>query len=93
MSRSVPTIAPITSAVGGSSGSAGLRSSKLAASSSGASGAQRCHVSTREAAVDNVQVSRKLVMVGAGTGSNVRDVTTPRRPAPPPRSPQNRSDK
>ena len=65
--------------------------SKLAASSSGAAGAQLCQASTTAAARACGQGRWKTVAVGAGTVLNTRDVTTPKLPPPAPRSAQNRS--
>ena len=82
-------MAPKTLTSGGSSGSGPAVITRLAASSSGASGAHACHASTSAAA--SVKRRSKAVASGAGTVRNVNEVTIPKRPPPAPRSAQNSS--
>ena len=90
-SAAVPSIAPNTVTAGGRSGSPGATTSRLAAISSGEPGAQSCHASTTAAAWATGQATWKLVAVGDGSVLSSRLVTTPKLPAPAPRSAQNRS--
>src|SRR4029453_8921903 len=90
-SDSLPSSAPYTSREAGWSTSSAAVSFKLAYSSSGARGAHPCQASMRAAAWAGGQVRWKLVTCGAGTVPNSSEVTTPKLPAPAPRSPQNRS--
>ena len=64
---------------------------RLAASSSGPVGAHPCQASTTSAAWSYGHDRWKFVADGSGTVRNSNDVTTPRVPAPAPRSAQNRS--
>ena len=64
---------------------------RLAASSSGPCGAHSCHASMTAAACEYGQVAWTFVADGAGTVRKSNEVTTPKLPAPAPRSAQNRS--
>jgi hypothetical protein len=64
---------------------------RLAYSSSGARGAHRCQASMMAAARPGGHTRWTLVTAGAGTVPNNSEVTTPKLPAPAPRSAQNRS--
>ena len=76
---------------GGSATSSEAVTLRLAASSSGPVGAHPCHASTTSAAWSYGHDRWKFVAAGSGTVRNSKDVTTPRVPAPAPRSAQNRS--
>jgi hypothetical protein len=69
----------------------GAVTSRLAASSSGAAGAQDCQASIAGTARPCGRTRWKLVAAGAGTVPRTSDVTTPKPPAPVPRSAQSRS--
>ena len=75
----------------GRSGSGPAVRSRLAATSSGASGAQCCQASTSVAAAAGGQRRSKVVASGSGSVASTKLVTTPNRHAPAPRSAQNRS--
>ncbi len=90
-SDSVPRSAPYTSTEAGWSTSPAAVTFKLAASSSGPTEAHPCQASMMAAARGNGHARWKFVASGAGTVRNTSDVTTPKLPAPAPRSAQNRS--
>src|SRR4029434_4608038 len=90
-SDSVPRNAPYTSTDAGWSTSAAAVTFRLAASSSGPTGAQPCQALRTAAALRNGHARWKFVASGAGTARNTSDVSTPKLPAPAPRSAQNRS--
>jgi hypothetical protein len=76
---------------GGRPASPAAVTSRLAASSSGAAGAQVCQAPITAAAWVCGQVRWKLVAAGSGSVRNTSEVTTPRLPPPAPRSAQNSS--
>ena len=86
-----PSSAPYTSTDGDWSMSPDEVIFRLAASSSGAVGAQCCHPSITAVARVGGHARWKFVAAGAGTGRKTNDVTTPKFPAPAPRSAQKRS--
>ena len=90
-SASVPRSDPYTSTDGARSMSPVAVTFRLAASSSGPLGAHSCHASMTEAAAAYGHVRRKFVASGASTVRKMSEVTTPKLPAPAPRSAQNRS--
>jgi len=77
---------PNTSTEGGSSTWALVPITRLAASSSGATGPQDCQASITAAASEKGQVRWKFVAAGARTVPKVRAVTTPKLPGPAPAS-------
>src|SRR6266487_2860480 len=90
-SDAVPSSAPYTSMEAGWPISPATVSFRLAASSSGPAGAHPCQASMRAAARASGHTRWTFVASGAGTVRNTSDVTTPKLPAPAPRSAQNRS--
>src|SRR4029453_9164989 len=90
-SEACPNTAPYTSTEGGSSRSAVAVTFRLAASSSGTSGAHDCQAPITSAAREKGHETWTFVASGAGMVRKTRDVTTPNVPAPAPRSAQNRS--
>src|SRR5512146_2673213 len=65
--------------------------SHIEKSSSGACGAQACHAATTVAASLHGQVARYVTTFDAGRVENLKPVTIPNCPAPPPRHAQKRS--
>src|SRR6266540_170992 len=90
-SDSLPRSAPYMSTEDGWSTAPVAVTFKLAASSSGPVGAHDCHASMTATACEGGQARWKFVTLGAGTVRKTSDVTTPKLPAPAPRSAQNRS--
>src|SRR6266540_484921 len=89
-SDSLPRSAPYMSTEDGWSTAPVAVTFKLAASSSGPVGAHDCHASMTATACEGGQARWKFVTLGAGTVRKTSDVTTPKLPAPAPRSAQNR---
>ena len=84
-------MAPNTCTFGGAAGSGPAVTSRLAASSSGASGAHACQASATAAASSYGHCRCSVVVVGAGTVRSVSSVTTPNWQPPAPRKAQNSS--